>query len=208
MQPEKLPKATISLLYDKKSPKHNTALNFFIENIIQIHNTTENIPEIEELLRYMITHELNEDMIMRVHKTLKEKTTRNTVLYPIGRYKKLDPYRKSHTKVEFIPQEMNNLLKQSRNTVIDNYVFFFDFLKIHPFFDGNGRTGRTITAMEMLKNGMIPFASILPQDSMDFKLRYIAYLESNFSPRSKAEAMLTLERTRPLTEKIIKSWFD
>jgi Fic family protein len=35
--------------------------------------------------------------------------------------------------------------------------FHYDFESIHPFQDGNGRTGRLIMFKECLKNGIIPF---------------------------------------------------
>ena len=44
-----------------------------------------------------------------------------------------------------------------QHTLGDLAKFHADYETIHPFQDGNGRTGRIILFKECLKNGMVPF---------------------------------------------------
>ena len=59
-----------------------------------------------------------------------------------------------------VSEKMNGLVSRyseetvSLNTIID---FHYDFERIHPFQDGNGRVGRLIMFKECLKNNIIPF---------------------------------------------------
>ena len=59
-----------------------------------------------------------------------------------------------------IPDLMSELLtwyKKSRENLIKKTaIFHIQFERIHPFIDGNGRTGRLITNLELMKGGYPP----------------------------------------------------
>lgn len=63
------------------------------------------------------------------------------------------------TLPEHVENEMKNLLESyhNRNTINDIIDFHFQFEKIHPFQDGNGRVGRLIMFKECLANNIVPF---------------------------------------------------
>jgi Fic family protein len=78
-------------------------------------------------------------------------------------------YRKTYVKagsLEAIPpfliyEKMDNLLKDfemRKILLIDDIAdFHFRYESIHPFRDGNGRTGRMITFKQCLENNLVPF---------------------------------------------------
>ncbi len=52
--------------------------------------------------------------------------------------------------------------------------YHIDFEKIHPFEDGNGRTGRLLINYELLKNNLLPVV-IAKED----RVRYFEFLRNN-----------------------------
>ena len=66
--------------------------------------------------------------------------------------------------------EMRNLLKRynlsKQKTLKEIIQFHYEFEKIHPFQDGNGRVGRLIMFKECLRNGITPF--IIEDDIKEF----------------------------------------
>lgn len=83
--------------------------------------------------------------------------------YPVGEYK--TRANKVANIVTALPNEveerMTNLLsvynKKEKHTIEDIAEFHASYEMIHPFQDGNGRTGRIILFKECLKNDIIPF---------------------------------------------------
>ncbi len=62
---------------------------------------------------------------------------------------------------QMIPQQMMYFVYNYNNTVYDNIfektaVNHIEFERIHPFSDGNGRTGRLLINFELLKNNIAP----------------------------------------------------
>lgn len=59
-----------------------------------------------------------------------------------------------------IPELMEKLIRDYRNdtahTIVRVAVFHLKFEGIHPFVDGNGRTGRLIMNMSLMKEGYLP----------------------------------------------------
>ena len=80
---------------------------------------------------------------------------------------------KETTKPENVAKEINQLLKKynetKEKTLEDIIEFHYEFEKIHPFQDGNGRVGRLIMFKECLRNGITPF--IIEDDIKEYYYR-------------------------------------
>ena len=78
---------------------------------------------------------------------------------------------------EFVPSKMNELLYQYKNNdldVLENIAdFHIRFEHIHPFNDGNGRTGRVLINHELISNNEIPI--VIPEER---RIEYFNYLQN------------------------------
>lgn len=103
---------------------------------------------------------LDENYIKKIHKILKQGITKNQI---IGEFKTKQNYIGDFitTKPENVLKEINNLLNNYNKikSITIEYIidFHHKFESIHPFEDGNGRTGRLIMFKECLKNNITPF---------------------------------------------------
>ena len=73
-----------------------------------------------------------------------------------------------------VPYEMNNLFESCSNEKLSLYDiadFHVRYESIHPFYDGNGRTGRLIMFKQCLDNDVLPF--IVDDRDKLFKVLYI-----------------------------------
>ncbi len=65
------------------------------------------------------------------------------------------------SKPNEVKKDIQNLLSEYKAKenieILDIIDFHYNFEKIHPFQDGNGRVGRLIMFKECLKNGIVPF---------------------------------------------------
>ena len=83
--------------------------------------------------------------------------------FAVGDYKRLpnEVGGEDTTAPEDVKDEISKLLKSYNakkiKTLDDILDFHFQFEKIHPFQDGNGRIGRLIMFKECLANGIVPF---------------------------------------------------
>lgn len=107
---------------------------------------------------------LSHELIKKYHYRLKSGVFEDIANgYPIGEYKSRRNMVSNITTAlpEEVPFLMSELLEEynnkSEHNLSDVARFHADFEKIHPFQDGNGRTGRIILFKECLKNGLIPF---------------------------------------------------
>ena len=107
---------------------------------------------------------ISESMIKRLHFILKNGTSDSLEdWFNVGEYKKLpnEVGGIATTAPEEVPEAMRKLVKKYRTRKVldlrDLLDFHYEFEKIHPFQDGNGRVGRLILFKECLRLGITPF---------------------------------------------------
>lgn len=107
---------------------------------------------------------LSEEIIKRIHFILKNNTSDSYLeWFNVGEYKQEENMIGDMvtTEPEKVAAEIQSLLKKylsKRKISFDDIIeFHYEFEKIHPFQDGNGRVGRLIMFKECLKYGIIPF---------------------------------------------------
>lgn len=136
-------------------------------------NDVANIDDILETVNhfscfdYMIDvadEPLSEQHFMKFHQLLKYNTSDSKKSwFSIGAYKTRPNIvgGRETTLPSNVPSEMGLLLKKyhakSTITIQDIIDFHFEFEKIHPFQDGNGRVGRLVMFKECLKHNIVPF---------------------------------------------------
>ena len=108
--------------------------------------------------------ELTDDIIKHIHYLLKSGTSDEKLSwFNVGDYKTMPNMLGGieTSSPEDVNRDMSNLLKSYDNktsiTFEDIVEFHFNFERIHPFQDGNGRVGRLIAFKECLKNNITPF---------------------------------------------------
>lgn len=107
---------------------------------------------------------LSEDIIKKYHYCLKSDVFEDKANgYPVGEYKNRKNMVSDISVVspEDVPGQMKELLfsyhpANESHSLLDLAWFHARYEAIHPFQDGNGRTGRMILFRESLKNGLIP----------------------------------------------------
>ncbi|MBR7084946.1 MAG: Fic family protein [Oscillospiraceae bacterium] len=134
-----------------------SAENIRVNDIIETVNHFRCFDYILDTLSEPIT----EEYILNLHRILKSgiMESRDTV---IGAYKKY-PNAVGETVTvmpEEVPEQIRNLLhrySKPEMTLQDIAVFHAEYEKIHPFYDGNGRTGRLLMLKQCLENDIVPF---------------------------------------------------
>ena len=135
---------------------------------------------------YVIDHAeepLTEDIIKELHRILKQSTKDSTLSwFAVGDYKKRANVvgGRETAKPKDVPARMKALLTdyESLDAVsIENVIeFHYNFERIHPFQDGNGRVGRLIALKECLRHGIVPF--IIEDSKKMFYYRGLSEWES------------------------------
>jgi Fic family protein len=150
---------TSSLLFENRTP------------------STKSLREINEILNhkkafdYLLEYkdDLTKELILKLHSFVVKDTLKPHLENQIGIYRKVQVYIRGTTWMpptpEEVPREISNLLNwYSRNKdilhplVLASY-FHVAFETIHPFVDGNGRTGRLLMNF-ILHKGRLPMINI------------------------------------------------
>ena len=98
----------------------------------------------------------------------------------------------------FIQEQMEALLKEYENMKRIKHVieaiaeFHLRFEGIHPFIDGNGRTGRLIMNLELVKKGFLP-VSIKFTDREKYYECFDSYYSGEHAPDALTRLILTYE---------------
>lgn len=152
---------------------HEQTRYIYETNTIGISDESVNVDDIVETVNhfrcidYIIEHaldKLTEGMIKEIHRILKTGTSDSRKSwFNVGDYKKLPnevggnqtcPPEKVYSMLSVLLKSYNSKKKKTLDDIID---FHKQFESIHPFQDGNGRTGRLIMFKECLANGIVPF---------------------------------------------------
>lgn len=126
---------------------------------------------------------LTEEIIKELHRILKQSTKDSTLSwFAVGDYKKRANVvgGRETAKPKDVPARMAALLSEYEKldavTISDIIRFHYDFERIHPFQDGNGRVGRLIALKECLRFGIVPF--IIEDSKKGFYYRGLAEWEN------------------------------
>ena len=143
-----------------------------VDDIIETANHFRCIDLVIDQAKYVLT----EGFIKQLHLTLKNGTSDSRkAWFAVGDYKRLENEVGGiqTAKPDKVPQKMKELLKaynQTKKKSLDELLqFHYDFERIHPFQDGNGRVGRLILFKECLRNDIVPF--IIEDDIKEFYYR-------------------------------------
>lgn len=146
------------------------ALN--VDDIVETTNHFRCIDQIIELANYR----LSESFMKQLHYILKSGTSDSRkTWFAVGDYKRFENEvgGSATAKPADVSREMKKLLKRynlsKQKTLKEIIEFHYEFEKIHPFQDGNGRVGRLIMFKECLRNGITPF--IIEDDIKEFYYR-------------------------------------
>ena len=131
-----------------------------VDDIIETVNHFRAIDYVIDTAEDPLTEEINKEL----HRILKQSTKDSTLpWFAVGDYKKRVNVvgGRETAKPKDVPARMKALLSKyaSLNAVTINDIirFHYEFERIHPFQDGNGRVGRLIALKECLRFGIVPF---------------------------------------------------
>ena len=152
---------------------HEQTRYIFETNTIGLENKVVKIDDIIETTNHFrcidlaieqANYALSESFIKQLHRILKSGTTDSkNNWFALGEYKKMENTvgGQETTSPALVAKSMKKLIsnynKTQNKTFNDLIKFHYDFEKIHPFQDGNGRVGRLILFKECLRNNIVPF---------------------------------------------------
>lgn len=149
----------------------------------EIINHAEAIDFIEDLVKDKEL--LNQNMICDIHRLILRNINKNEAgkyrktLVGVGGFIPPQPYLLNSQMEEFI----NNYQNLNTYPVLKASFAHLEFVRIHPFIDGNGRTARLIMNLELLKNGL-PAVNILFEKRSEYYQAIREY--SNFNKGTSA----------------------
>lgn len=126
---------------------------------------------------------LTEEIVKELHRILKQSTKDSTLSwFAVGDYKKRPNVvgGRETAKPNDVHSRMAKLISEYEKlnavTINDVIRFHYDFERIHPFQDGNGRVGRLIALKECLRFKIVPF--IIEDSKKAFYYRGLAEWEN------------------------------
>lgn len=152
---------------------HDQTRYIYETNTIGFTDSTINVDDIVETANHFkcidmvidkAAKPLSETFIKQLHLTLKNGTSDSRKdWFVVGDYKKYP--NEVGGKITTPPEEVHDKIKalisaynKTDNKSFDDLIsFHYEFERIHPFQDGNGRIGRLILFKECLKHNIVPF---------------------------------------------------
>lgn len=183
------------------------------DELIKIDDLTESKNHFK-LFDYMIDNVdklLTKEMIIEMNKILKRNTSdEDDPRYNVGGFKIVPNTigvinETKTTEPKNVEKELDKLLNsynlKKQVSIEDIIDFHFNFERIHPFGDGNGRVGRMIMFKECLRNNIIPF--IVLDDDKPYYLRGLKEYEND-----KMYLIDTIKHEQDIYEKICEELLD
>lgn len=183
------------------------------DELIKIDDLTESKNHFK-LFDYMIDNVdklLTKKMIIEMNKILKRNTSdEDDPRYNVGGFKIVPNTigvinETKTTEPKNVEKELDKLLNlynlKKQVSIEDIIDFHFNFERIHPFGDGNGRVGRMIMFKECLRNNIIPF--IVLDDDKPYYLRGLKEYEND-----KMYLIDTIKHEQDIYEKICEELLD
>ena len=183
------------------------------DELINLDDLTESKNHFK-LFDYMIDNVdklLTKEMIIEMNKILKRNTSdEDDLRYNVGGFKivpntigVINETKTTEPKnVEKELYKLLNLYNLKKQVSIENIIdFHFNFERIHPFGDGNGRVGRMIMFKECLRNNIVPF--IVLDDDRSYYLRGLKEYEND-----KMYLIDTIKHEQDIYEKICEELLD
>lgn len=163
--------------------------------------------------KYLLTQlkldkDISEEMILKIADMVNEDSP-----YVSRGYRKIGGKYLAFTEIPIaevseIPERMEELLAMYKELVDDKTIdvfereaaFHLNFIKIHPFEDGNGRVGRLLLDYNLLKEGVAPV--IITDDLVEYYHSYIKNddiesLANLFSIQSRREQEVINKIAKP-----------
>lgn len=120
--------------------------------------------------------DINEKLIKTINETI------NKDIKDTKGYRKVQVFIRGSEHIPPEPEKIPNLMNyyvynynNSQEEIFEKIAkYHIEFEKIHPFEDGNGRTGRLLLNYELLKNNLAPIV-IAKED----RVKYFEYLRNN-----------------------------
>lgn len=203
-QKEILENFAIEFAYNTTSLEGNTitleeARNFFETNKTPANRSLREIYDLQntkEVLFWLLEEkkEITEKLIIETHKKLLKNIDKR-----IGFRTKDIRVFKSHFKTSpgiYVQPDINLLLKwykenkQKLHPFVLSTIFHHKFEKIHPFYDGNGRTGRMLLNYILIKYNY-PFAMIYKKNRDDYLDSLVSADKINLTEVKKEYNVLT-----------------
>ena len=183
------------------------------DELIKLDDLTESKNHFK-LFDYMIDNVdklLTKKMIIEMNKILKRNTSdEDDPRYNVGGFKIVPNTigvinETKTTEPKNVEKELDKLLNlynlKKQVSIEDIIDFHFNFERIHPFGDGNGRVGRMIMFKECLRNNTIPF--IVLDDDKPYYLRGLKEYEND-----KMYLIDTFKLEQDIYEKICEELLD
>ena len=183
------------------------------DELIKLDDLTESKNHFK-LFDYMIDNVdklLTKEMIIEMNKILKRNTSdEDDPRYNVGGFKIVPNTigvinETKTTEPKNVEKELDKLLNlynlKKQVSIEDIIDFHFNFERIHPFGDGNGRVGRMIMFKECLRNNIIPF--IVLDDDKSYYLRGLKEYEND-----KMYLIDTIKHEQNIYEKICEELLD